>query len=135
MTKTINCVETQCNKYYAKPKKSNAGRCVATGLGLGTTALAIGSLINESASGPSQGFFNPTEIIKNAGKTGAKTALLQRLLPLGLAALALTLGTYGIGSAIDNINYKRNIKNAQKRALKLEQEEKDMDKETLDVKA
>ena len=42
---------------------------------------------------------------------------------------------YGIGSAIDSGNHNRRIKEAQKRAMKLQQQEIAMQAQKLDIKA
>ena len=67
--------------------------------------------------------------------TALKSAKIARYIPLGLGLVAFVLAMYGIGSAIDSGNYNRKVKKAQKRALKLQQQEIAMKNQTLNLKA
>ena len=117
--------------YYHEPKKTGTARAVTTGLGTIGAAAGVGFLTHWEKSP-----FRLDKISEEACETGIKwfDNFVAKIDPslrankyvkygiLGATALGTILVSFGIGSAIDNSNYNRSVKKAQKRAIKLQQQ-------------
>lgn len=125
--------------YYQEPKKTVTGRAITTALGtLGTTAgvgvltmspnspFHLGEITKEANRILSESFKGDISDLATFAKefksSTVKKLQIQQYGLLAAAALGTILLCFGIGSAIDNSNYDRRVKKAQKRAVELQKQ-------------